>query len=272
MSAGFPTDDPWGDRQQPLPLPLFAQLLQTPLLRSWTPGTQFEYSNLSYALLGRVVERVTGRPYREAMHALLLQPLALTRTGFDSDESVPGDSSAGSRLATGYVRALAESGRALDSAPAQFVAEPFAGYGTRICVYALVFRRSCYHFHSVSLRGLQQQFLDIGAFAPMGGLFSCIQDLSRWINFLSSAWRLTNLVSSSSSPSSPAPNRPCFSSAHFDSILSPASRREMQQPWRSQRPELSWSSLSAPPEVTAPAYGFGLESRLTPVGQVGLPQ
>src|SRR5690348_9116723 len=47
------------------------------------PGARFHYSNLAFALLGIVVERVSGIPYREYVEQRLLQPVGLTRTGFD---------------------------------------------------------------------------------------------------------------------------------------------------------------------------------------------
>ena len=47
MTSGFPTDDPWGDRQQGLDPAVFARLLADGGIRSaWAPGTKFEYSNL----------------------------------------------------------------------------------------------------------------------------------------------------------------------------------------------------------------------------------
>jgi D-alanyl-D-alanine carboxypeptidase len=55
MTAGFPTDDPWGDRQQGLPITAFDQLLAAGVSSNWAPGTRFEYSNLGYAILGRVL-------------------------------------------------------------------------------------------------------------------------------------------------------------------------------------------------------------------------
>jgi CubicO group peptidase (beta-lactamase class C family) len=46
------------------------------------PGARFHYSNLAYALLGAVVERVSGVPYAEYVRTRLLDPLGLTRTTF----------------------------------------------------------------------------------------------------------------------------------------------------------------------------------------------
>jgi CubicO group peptidase (beta-lactamase class C family) len=46
-------------------------------------GARFHYSNLAFALLGVVVERVGGLPYREYVEQRLLQPLGLTRITVD---------------------------------------------------------------------------------------------------------------------------------------------------------------------------------------------
>jgi CubicO group peptidase (beta-lactamase class C family) len=50
------------------------------------PGARFHYSNLAFALLGIVVERVSGTPYTEYVQQELLDPLQLTRTSFDPDD------------------------------------------------------------------------------------------------------------------------------------------------------------------------------------------
>lgn len=42
------------------------------------PGERFAYSNAGYALLGVVIERITGMTYEEAMKKLLFEPLGLT--------------------------------------------------------------------------------------------------------------------------------------------------------------------------------------------------
>jgi CubicO group peptidase (beta-lactamase class C family) len=84
MSAGFPTDDPWADRQESISATQLDQLVGTGFSFEYAPGTGFAYSNLGYALLGRVIEEATGRPYRDVVNDLFLEPLALTGTGFDS--------------------------------------------------------------------------------------------------------------------------------------------------------------------------------------------
>jgi CubicO group peptidase (beta-lactamase class C family) len=47
------------------------------------PGARFHYSNLAFALLGVVVERVSGVPYAEYVARNLLQPLGLERLSFE---------------------------------------------------------------------------------------------------------------------------------------------------------------------------------------------
>ena len=98
MSPGLPTDDPWGDRQQGLPLDLFSDFLRGGLSMAWAPGTRFEYSNLGYGILGRVITAAAGREYDEVVRTLLLEPLGMTSTGYHRDD-IPAD-----RLALGHVR------------------------------------------------------------------------------------------------------------------------------------------------------------------------
>jgi CubicO group peptidase (beta-lactamase class C family) len=46
-------------------------------------GKFFSYNNSGFILLGRVIEKVTGKPYQAAMSDLLLGPLGLTDSTFD---------------------------------------------------------------------------------------------------------------------------------------------------------------------------------------------
>ena len=98
MSAGLPTDDPWGDRQQALPLDAFEALLRAHPVVAWTPDTTFDYSNLGYAILGRVITAVAGEEYGDVVRARLLDPMGLASTGFHEHE-VPAEA-----LAHGYAR------------------------------------------------------------------------------------------------------------------------------------------------------------------------
>jgi CubicO group peptidase (beta-lactamase class C family) len=112
MSGGLPTDDPWGDRQQSLPADDFSALLRGGFSFAWPPGVRFEYSNLGYAILGRVAEAAGGGSYRTLLTDRLLRPLNLTATGFEAQTVRP------DRLATGHLH------RDGDWLPV-----PFDGYG-----------------------------------------------------------------------------------------------------------------------------------------------
>jgi CubicO group peptidase (beta-lactamase class C family) len=57
-------------------------------VRSWKseylftePGDIFSYSNPGYALAGFVLSEVTGKPYADAMHDVLFEPLGMSRSG-----------------------------------------------------------------------------------------------------------------------------------------------------------------------------------------------
>jgi CubicO group peptidase (beta-lactamase class C family) len=131
MTAGFPSDDPWGDRQQGLPLDDFATLLSGGVSSAWAPDTKFEYSNLGYAILGRLITAVSGLAYPEFVRQRLLKPLGMSHTGYEAAEFADRD------LAPGY-----------QFGPAGWVELPM---------------EPC------------------GAFAPIGGVFSSVRDLARWV-------------------------------------------------------------------------------------------
>ncbi len=84
--AGFVTDDPWGDRQTPMPEAEFTKLLRTGVPFSRVPDTAHEYSNFGYALLGHIVANVSGVPYRIYVERTILKPLGMTSSGFEVGE------------------------------------------------------------------------------------------------------------------------------------------------------------------------------------------
>ena len=198
MTAGFPTDDPWGDRQQGLPLEEFAAFLARGVSFNWAPGTRFEYSNLGYAILGRVITAVTGVTYPDYIRHHLLRPLGMTRTGYEAEEfEVPGQQLTGpGGVARGYRRSPGGwSELAFDAA---------------------------------------------GAFAPMGGIFSCVRDLTRWVAGFAVAFPPGDVEAADAHP------------------VRRASRREMQLPqvltgW-AIAPSFPGDGASSPPAT----YGFGL--------------
>jgi CubicO group peptidase (beta-lactamase class C family) len=183
MTAGFPADDPWADRQQGLPLADFAALLAGGVSFAWAPDTKFEYASLGYAILGRIITAVSGLTYPEFIRQRLLNPLGLTRTGYEAAEFAAAD------LARGY-----------HPAPDGWAELPM---------------QPC------------------GAFAPMGGAFSSVRDLARWVaGFLAAC---PNAADGASHP------------------LTAASRRQMQLP------QVYFGSWPGFPAGGFPmSYGFGL--------------
>jgi CubicO group peptidase (beta-lactamase class C family) len=86
-TAGFVTDDPWGDRQQVLPEAAFTEFLKSGVPFTRAPATAFEYSNLGYALLGRIISNVSGRPYKDYIERTIMRPLGMHATGYDVQRS-----------------------------------------------------------------------------------------------------------------------------------------------------------------------------------------
>ena len=84
--AGFVTDDPWGDRQTELPQDKFTALLAAGVPYARAPEMAYEYSNMGYAILGRIIANVTHAPYRNYVETTLLKPLGMTASGFNVHE------------------------------------------------------------------------------------------------------------------------------------------------------------------------------------------
>jgi CubicO group peptidase (beta-lactamase class C family) len=85
--GGFVTDDPWGDRQTPLPEAEFTNMLRAGVPFTRAPQTAFEYSNFGFALLGRIVTNVSGRPFEDYIISEIMGPLGMASTGYDITRS-----------------------------------------------------------------------------------------------------------------------------------------------------------------------------------------
>jgi CubicO group peptidase (beta-lactamase class C family) len=99
--AGFVTDDPWGDRVLGMRPEELDDLISTGNLFARPPGIAFEYSNLGYALLGRVLTNVSGEPFQAFIRRVLLEPLGMASTTFDAFEAAAGDFAWGYRFDDG---------------------------------------------------------------------------------------------------------------------------------------------------------------------------
>ena len=80
MSTGLPEDNPWGDRQMAVDNAALAKLVAGGLSFSNAPGVGFEYSNLGYILLGKVVTKVSGMRFQDYITRHILRPLGMNHT------------------------------------------------------------------------------------------------------------------------------------------------------------------------------------------------
>ncbi|NJD09762.1 MAG: beta-lactamase family protein, partial [Gemmatimonadetes bacterium] len=187
-SEGLPEDNPWGDRQLARSDSLLGEWLRAGIPFSTVPGLAYEYSNYGFAILGRIVARVSGMPYDRYLAQEILRPLGLTHTTLQL-EQVPD-------------------------------AERAHGYRRTGAAWA------------------EEVPLAHGAFGAMGGLWTDLHDLARYVAFHMSAW-----------PPRDEPER---------GPVRRASVREMQQPWRASPASALRAAPDAPLALNSGAYGYGL--------------
>lgn len=96
MMAGLPQDDPWADRLLDWTESDLRTFLANGFTFSNTPGIAWEYSNLSYAILGLIISKVAGVPYQRYILKEICEPLGMKDTVFEYS-SVPT-----ANLAIGY--------------------------------------------------------------------------------------------------------------------------------------------------------------------------
>lgn len=85
--AGFPEDNPWGDRQLANSDQELLQLLEEGVAFSNVPDRAYEYSNLGYALLGQVVQNVSGMSFAQYTTERILKPLGMKETVWEFDKA-----------------------------------------------------------------------------------------------------------------------------------------------------------------------------------------
>lgn len=188
MSSGLATDDPWADRHLDISIDDLFTTVAPGMVFASAPGTAFEYSSTGFGLLGRVIERASGRRVQDIISADFLAPLGMTATTWVQPNH--DDWARPYRVVDGTI-----------------VADGLAPIGD-------------------------------GEIAPMGGLWTTVADLTRWVTFFDDAF--------------PARNDP------DTGPLRRASRREMQ----AMHTYASMRTLAGRSGATG--YGYGLLVRDDP--------
>ena len=96
MAAGWPQDDPWGDRQLYRNDAAMSEFYRAGVSWSNPPGVTFEYSNYAYMVLGRIITNVSGVPAMQYITTQILAPLGMNATVWNADDVPP------EHLALGY--------------------------------------------------------------------------------------------------------------------------------------------------------------------------
>ncbi|MBK8609359.1 MAG: beta-lactamase family protein [Chitinophagaceae bacterium] len=94
--AGFPEDNPWGDRQLADTDKDLMAFIGKQISFSNPPGIAFEYSNLGFALQGKIITKVSGMRYQDYIKKNILEPLGMKTTTYEYSDVAP------DKLAHGY--------------------------------------------------------------------------------------------------------------------------------------------------------------------------
>jgi CubicO group peptidase (beta-lactamase class C family) len=108
-ASGLAYDDLWGAETFGRSDAQLLSLLRTNAIFASSPGVKYAYSNLGWALLGQLVGRVSGVPFRDYLRLRIFEPLGMAATVWEASEVPSG------RLATGYHR---EAGKLVPEVPA----------------------------------------------------------------------------------------------------------------------------------------------------------
>jgi CubicO group peptidase (beta-lactamase class C family) len=95
-TAGFPEDNPWGDRQLATIDEQLISMIKNGISFSNNPGTKWEYSNMGFAILGYIIKKVSGLSYQDYITKNILRPLGMYDTYWEYAKVPTGE------LAYGY--------------------------------------------------------------------------------------------------------------------------------------------------------------------------
>jgi CubicO group peptidase (beta-lactamase class C family) len=95
MSSGLPTDNEWADRLEDISDNQLKKIILNAPRFNFNPGTNYEYSNLGYAIVALAIRNVTGKDFINFVEDEILIPLGLDSTTFEYSDA--------SNFALGYV-------------------------------------------------------------------------------------------------------------------------------------------------------------------------
>jgi CubicO group peptidase (beta-lactamase class C family) len=82
-SAGFPEDNPWGDRQLADSEADLLKLIKEGISFSNAAGLEYEYSNLGFTMLGYIIHKVSGLTYDAYIKKNILAPIGMNETTYE---------------------------------------------------------------------------------------------------------------------------------------------------------------------------------------------
>ncbi|MCA6451192.1 MAG: beta-lactamase family protein [Chitinophagaceae bacterium] len=82
-SAGFPEDNPWGDRQLADTDAELIAMIKKGISFSNAPGIAYEYSNMGFAMQGYIIKKVTGMPYSDYIEKYIWKPLGMQQAQWE---------------------------------------------------------------------------------------------------------------------------------------------------------------------------------------------
>ncbi|MEJ7739214.1 MAG: serine hydrolase domain-containing protein [Chitinophagaceae bacterium] len=100
-SAGFPEDNPWGDRQLDVSDEEMIAMIKKGISFSNAPGISYEYSNMGFAMLGYIIKKVTGQGYVDYITLHILRPLGMNNTWLEYSKVAENKLAHGYRLLNG---------------------------------------------------------------------------------------------------------------------------------------------------------------------------
>ena len=75
---------------------------------NWKPGSQSQYGNINYVLLGAIIEAVTGGTYEDYVRQEILLPLKMSATDFIYREDMLDRAAVGSQTHYSFYTLLVE--------------------------------------------------------------------------------------------------------------------------------------------------------------------